>query len=148
MIADRSLIARSGVKMASPFAVVVTIMLFFAGHNQPGGGFAAGLMLGAVIALRAVVGLPIPQRSSPFLAAGGVVGVSVAIAPMLFGDALLDQATFETTLAVLGKIKVGSALVFDIGVVLVVIGLVVALLDAFDADELAESGRDEREVAS
>jgi multicomponent Na+:H+ antiporter subunit A len=136
MIAGRSLVARSGVKLASPFAVVVACMLFFAGHNQPGGGFAAGLMLGAVVALRAVVGLPVPVRSSPFLAAGGASGVVVAIAPMLLGNALLDQVTVETTVVVLGKIKFGTALAFDVGVALVVVGLVIALLDAFAAAEL------------
>lgn len=138
MISERSLIVRSGVHLASPFAVVVALMLFFAGHNQPGGGFAAGLMLGAVVALRAVVGLPIPQRSSPLLAAGGVIGVAVAIAPILFGNTLLDQGTVETTIPVLGKIKFGSALPFDVGVSFVVVGLVVALLNAFAAGELDE----------
>ncbi len=138
MIAERSLIVRSGVKLASPFAVVVGFMLFFAGHNQPGGGFAAGLMFGAVVALRAIVGLRVPQRSSFLLAAGGAIGVAVAIAPMIVGNALLDQGTVEMKVAVLGKIKFGSALAFDVGVALVVVGLVVALLDAFAAAELDE----------
>lgn len=148
MIAERSLIVRSGVKLASPFAVVVAFMLFFAGHNQPGGGFAAGLMFGAVVALRAIVGLSIPRRSSLLLAAGGAIGVAVAIAPMIVGDALLDQGTVEMKIAVLGKIKLGTALVFDVGVALVVVGLVVALLDAFDAAELDEPPAGTEEVAT
>ena len=53
MIAPRSPIVCLGVGVVGPLAVLVALYLFFAGHNQPGGGFAAGLVLGALVALRA-----------------------------------------------------------------------------------------------
>ena len=46
MISSRSPIVELGVRAASPLALVVAAFLFFAGHNRPGGGFAAGLVLG------------------------------------------------------------------------------------------------------
>ena len=55
MIAERSIVVRTGIQLAGPLAAVVAAYLFFAGHNQPGGGFAAGLVLGAVVALRMLV---------------------------------------------------------------------------------------------
>ena len=65
VIAGRSPIVRQGVLAAGPLAVLVAVYLLFAGHNRPGGGFAAGLVLGAVVALRAAAGLPRPRRAVP-----------------------------------------------------------------------------------
>ena len=138
MIAPRSMVVRSGIRMASPLAVVVGVMLFFSGHNQPGGGFAAGLVFGAVVALRAVVGLSFPRNSAMILAIGGVIAGAVALTPMLAGQPLLDMVVVERELPLLGKVKSGTALVFDLGVSLIVVGLVVALVDGLGAVELDE----------
>ncbi|MEL7157588.1 MAG: MnhB domain-containing protein [Actinomycetota bacterium] len=119
-----------GVRMASPLAVMVGIYLLFAGHNNPGGGFAAGLVFGTVVTLRTVAGLSAPERWLDLVAGGVIVVGLVALAPMLFGSELLDQVVVETELPVLGKVKSGSALIFDIGVTAIVVGLVAALLDA------------------
>lgn len=133
MIAGRSLVVRTGVQLASPLAVVVAVYLFFAGHNQPGGGFAAGLVFGAVVALRMVVGLPTVGSPVALLAAGGVIAGLVAVAPIVAGDVLLDQIVVDAELPLLGKVKAGTALVFDLGVTLVVVGLMACVLDALGA---------------
>lgn len=65
MIATRSPIARLGIRAASPLAIMTGVYLLFAGHNQPGGGFSAGLVFGAVIALRTVTGLQTPRHATP-----------------------------------------------------------------------------------
>ena len=144
MIADRSMVLQTGVRLASPLAVVVATYLFFAGHNAPGGGFAAGLVLGAVVALRAVAGLRRPRRPTRLLAAGGVIVGAVALAPLLGGDTLLDQVVVERDLPVLGVVKSGSALVFDLGVTSIVVGMVVAVLTALGVDELSSSAEGAR----
>jgi len=118
--------------------VVVAGYLFFAGHNRPGGGFAAGLVLGAVVALRVVVGLQRPRHALALMAAGGVLVATEALAPLLAGQPLLDQVVWEATVPVLGKVKAGSALVFDLGVTVIVLGLVTAVLDGLGAGELAD----------
>lgn len=138
MIANRSLIVRTGVQLASPLAVVVACYLFFAGHNRPGGGFAAGLVLGAVVALRMVVGLRVPGRPIRLLALGGVIVGAVAISPILFGELLADQVIVDAEVPVLGKVKGGSALFFDLGVTLVVVGFVAAVLRALGAADLGQ----------
>jgi multicomponent Na+:H+ antiporter subunit A len=139
VIAGRSLVVRDGIRLASPLAAVVGTMLFFAGHNQPGGGFAAGLVFGSICALRSVVGLSIPRHPIRLMALGGTLIGLVATAPLLVGDVGLDQYIWETTLPVLEKVKVGTALVFDLGVTLIVLGLIVAVLDGLGADELPGS---------
>lgn len=138
MIAERSVVVRTGIQLAGPLAVVVAAYLFFAGHNQPGGGFAAGLVIGAVAALRIVVGLSYPSRPVVLLAAGGLVAGAVAVAPVLVGEELLDQIVVSGDLPLLGTVKTGSALVFDLGVTLIVVGLVVGVLLSLGADDLAE----------
>lgn len=133
---DAPSIVRAGVRIAGPLATVVAVYLFFAGHNQPGGGFAAGLVLGAVVALRALAGLSRPRDPVLLLALGGLIAGTVGLAPLLWGDVALDQIVVEVDAPVLGSIKSGTALVFDAGVTLIVVGLVVAVLDGLDADRL------------
>jgi len=128
-----------GVRAASPLALLAAAFLFFAGHNRPGGGFAAGLVIGAVMGLRMVAGMSFPARPGRFLAAGAILAGLTSLAPLLWGDTFFDQAVVDVTLPVLGKIKSGSAAVFDVGVVLIVVGLVVAVLDGLGADELGAS---------
>jgi multicomponent Na+:H+ antiporter subunit A len=139
VIAGRSLVVRDGIRMASPLAAVVGTMLFFAGHNQPGGGFAAGLVFGSICALRSVVGLSVPRHPIRVMALGGTLIGLVAIGPLFVGDVALDQYVWETTLPILEKVKAGTALVFDLGVTLIVLGLILAVLDGLGADELPGS---------
>lgn len=139
MIAGRSLVVRDGIRLASPLAAVVGAMLFFAGHNQPGGGFAAGLVFGSICALRSVVGLSVPSHPIRLMAIGGTIIGLVAVAPMFVGDVGLGMYVWETTLPILGKVKAGTALIFDLGVTLIVLGLIVAVLDGLGADELRGS---------
>ncbi|HAI65409.1 MAG TPA: hypothetical protein DCM13_11050, partial [Acidimicrobiaceae bacterium] len=70
MIRGRSPVVRSAIRAASPLALLVAVFLFFAGHNQPGGGFAAGLVIGAVVALRTVAGIGRPQDATRWFAVG------------------------------------------------------------------------------
>ncbi len=139
MIPERSLALEVAVRMATPLALLVAAYLFFAGHNRPGGGFAAGLVLGAVVALRMVAGMTRPFRPGPLLASGALTMVGTTLLPLVWGDVFLDQLIVETTVPVLGKVKSGTAAIFDAGVVMVVVGLVVAALDGLGADELISS---------
>ncbi len=133
MIATQSPIVATGIRVVSPLAIMLAAFLFFAGHNQPGGGFAAGLVLGSVAALRMIAGMRLPADAINVLAAGGVICGALALAPLFGGQVLLDQVVWEATLPVLGKVKGGSALVFDLGVTLIVVGLVLAVLEGLGA---------------
>ena len=137
MISVHSPVLTVAVRAVTPLAIVVAAYLFFAGHNQPGGGFAAGLVLGAVLSLRTVAGLYEPVHGSKMMAAGVMVAAAVALAPAIFGVGLLDMVVWSTELPVLGKVKTGTAALFDVGVVLVVVGLADAVLDGLGTDDIA-----------
>jgi multicomponent Na+:H+ antiporter subunit A len=136
----RSLILDTTVRLVFDSVVVLSLYLLFAGHNQPGGGFVGGLVVGAAIALRYVAGgLPevrgiLPIRPWFFLATGLALAAGTAIAPLLLGQRLLDHAKLEVEVPVLGTMKATSALVFDAGVYLVVVGLVLMVFEALGDD--------------
>ncbi len=135
MILARSPVFQTGVQSASPLAVVVGVYLLFAGHNNPGGGFAAGLVIGAVVTLRTVAGLQRPVYGPALITGGTLLVVAVAAAPLLWGDPLLDQKVVSFDLPLLGTIKTGSALPFDVAVTAIVVGLVIALLDGLSTSD-------------
>ena len=141
MIARTSPIVSLAVRAVTPIALVVAAYVLFAGHNQPGGGFAAGLMLGAIVVLRTLAGIQEPRHAAAWLSVGGVIAGLVAIAPLLWGEPLLDQVVVTWDVPVLGTLKTGSALLFDLGVVGIVVGLVLALLDGLDAIALVDRPR-------
>ncbi len=140
MIRSRSPVVNLGVRAASPFALLVGLYLLLAGHNRPGGGFAAGLVFGAVLTLRTIAGLQRPTHASGLIAAGVFVVAITAAAPVLWGDPFLDQKVFSVELPVFGVIKSGTALVFDIGVTAIVVGLVIALIDGLTVEDADERG--------
>jgi len=112
---------------------MVGTYLLFAGHNQPGGGFAAGLVFGAVVILRTLAEIQEPRYARQLVAFGLIGAVAVAAAPLVAGDLLFNQVFGEVDVPILGKVKSGGALPFDIAVTAIVVGLVVALLDGLAA---------------
>jgi len=126
--------------------VLFSLYLHFAGHNQPGGGFIAGLVAGVGLVLRVITGretlrsrLPIsPER---MLGVGVLLVTGTALVSMILGNALLEHHTWEFDLPLLGTAKTTSALVFDTGIYLVVVGVVATLIEVLvgePAEEPAE----------
>lgn len=136
----RSLTLEASVRVLYPSIIVLSIYLLFVGHNQPGGGFVGGLTAGAAISLRYVNGgVEAVRRSFRFdpwtiLGAGLALSVGTAIFPMLLGGTILEHGVVKAHPPLLGEIKSTSALPFDIGVYLIVIGLVLMIFEAFGDD--------------
>jgi multicomponent Na+:H+ antiporter subunit A len=136
----RSLILDTTVRLVFDVVIVFSVYLLFAGHNQPGGGFVGGLVAAAAVALRYVAGgidevrSLMPMRPPMFLAIGLGLSAASAFAPLVFGAAPLDHDAVEWELALLGKVKATSATIFDTGVYLVVVGLILMLLEALGED--------------
>jgi multisubunit Na+/H+ antiporter MnhB subunit len=136
----RSPILDTTVRLVFDGAVVLSVYLLFAGHNQPGGGFVGGLVAGAAIALRYIAGglgdvrSIVPAPPWAFLSAGLALAAGTALAPMVVGDGPLDQRAFEWDLALLGHVKLPTATFFDAGVYLIVIGLTLMIFEGLGED--------------
>ena len=117
--------------------VVLSVYFLFAGHNQPGGGFVGGLVVGAALSFRYIAGgLPAVQNTVRIparlvLGGGLLTAVGTALTPLFFGGSILEHASIKLDLPLFGAVKTTSALPFDIGVYLVVVGLILMAYEAF-----------------
>jgi len=136
-----SLILETGVGALFHTALLFSLFLLFAGHNAPGGGFVGGLVAGAAFVLRYVEGgagavdRAAPVSSHSLIGAGLTVAVATGVGSWLSGAQFLESAKVELHLPLLGTVKATSALAFDIGVYLVVVGLVIGLLTTLGGED-------------
>jgi len=135
---DRSPILATSVEIIFPTALVFSIFLLFAGHNAPGGGFVGGLVAGAALVLRyldAGAGEDIRGKlPGTLLGAGLAVALTAGAAGWVVGGEFLESFKMSFRLPLVGTVKAGSALIFDIGVYLVVIGLVRTVLSVLGSE--------------
>ena len=149
----RSPVVDASVRLLFSSIAVLSIYFLFAGHNQPGGGFVGGLTAGAAVSLVFVAGglesvrNLLPTRPWVVLGAGLTIAVVTALMPILLGGAVLEHALFEVDLWMIGVLKATSALPFDIGVYLVVVGLVLMAYEAFGEDVVADTDLEPVEVS-
>lgn len=116
--------------------VVVTFSfyIFFSGHNEPGGGFIGGLMTAiAILSLYLVFGLEAIKKALPFnythfMAVGLLLGAGTGIISMIAGDAYLKQYFDYFQIPLFGEVELTTALIFDLGVYLVVVGGAMTLI--------------------
>jgi multicomponent K+:H+ antiporter subunit A len=117
-----------------PLALLVSIYLLLRGHNLPGGGFIAGLVTGTALLVQYLahgndwVESRLPPRYTAVAAAGIAIAALTGLAALAFGAPFLTSAFGYLTWPVVGKFEVASAMVFDLGVYLAVIGVVLSIL--------------------
>jgi len=128
-----SVILRTAVRFILPLTFLCAAYAVLKGHNGPGGGFIAGLIASVgLCTYRMSYGdrafhrlLPIHPRWLMFVGLGLATGV--AALPLLFGQPLLRSAS--TTLHLGGAdVHLVSATAFDLGVLLVVVGVAVGMI--------------------
>ena len=131
----RSLILDTTLRLVFDAALVLSVYLLFAGHNQPGGGFVGGLVAGGALGLRDLAGgldevrATLPGRPWHYLSAGLLVAVGMALRSLVGGGAPLDQTAYTGDLLVIGTAKLTTATIFDVGVYLIVVGLVLLIFE-------------------
>ena len=135
----RSLVLEVATRMIFPLIMVLSAYFFFAGHNTPGGGFAGGLTAGLALVLRYLAGGRYELGETLPLDAGKILGVGLglsagtAVASLLLGAPVLSSAVLQFDIPVLGTVKLVTALFFDLGVYLIVVGLVLDVLRSLGA---------------
>lgn len=118
-------------RLMVPAMIAFSVFLLLRGHNLPGGGFIGGLVLASALVLRTMVN---PARAPKFdLIVLSGIGLLVALVsaclPLLTGRTFFTGLWGgEIWLPTLGKLKLGTPLLFDIGVFLVVTGVTAKLL--------------------
>jgi multicomponent Na+:H+ antiporter subunit A len=135
----RSLVLEVATRLIFPLIMVLSAYFFFAGHNTPGGGFAGGLTAGLALVLRYLaggryeLGETLPLDAGKILGVGLCLAAGTAVASLLVGAPVLSSALILVDLPVLGTVKFVTALFFDLGVYLIVVGLVLDVLRSLGA---------------
>jgi multicomponent Na+:H+ antiporter subunit A len=138
-----SLLMDIGARSMVPTLVLVSLYVLVVGHDEPGGGFIGGLLAGVALLVVFLAGgasqvtkvLPIDPLT--IVGAGMSVAVATSVAGMVVGAGLLDAGKLEIDLPWVEKLSVGSTLVFDTGVYLIVVGLVAMVLTRLGVPEEA-----------
>jgi multicomponent K+:H+ antiporter subunit A len=115
-------------RLLLPLAVLLALHLFLRGHNAPGGGFIAGLVLALALILQYVAHgqkwvearLPIDYRG--FIGWGLLIAGGAGIGSWFFDAPFLTSSYAYLTLPVLGAVPLATAVIFDLGVLLTVVG--------------------------
>ena len=128
-----SLILRTATRFLMPLLLLFALFLLFRGHNEPGGGFVGGLVVAAAFVLYAIAyGVGAGRRAllvdpSTLLGAGLLVALGSGIPAVLVGRPFLT-AMWTKVGSEPGGFDVGTPLVFDVGVFLAVIGVVLTIV--------------------
>jgi multicomponent Na+:H+ antiporter subunit A len=136
----RSLILEVATRIIYHTMVAFAIYLLFAGHNAPGGGFVAGLVTGIALIMRYLAGgryelsAAAPLQPGFVLGTGLFLSTGLGLAAMLFGGEVLQSAVLEWTMPVFGDVKLVTSVFFDIGVYLVVVGLMLDILKSLGSE--------------
>ncbi|GAA1874569.1 hypothetical protein GCM10009836_64600 [Pseudonocardia ailaonensis] len=134
---NRTLLLEGAARFLFPTVLVFSVYLLFVGHYAPGGGFPGGLVAGLAFVLRyiagggsegAEIGSKLRVRPPVLMGIGLLLAVATALAPVAFGRPVLSSAKVSFDVPVLGHVDLVSSLVLDLGVYLLIIGVVLDLL--------------------
>ena len=142
----RSIIFEVITRLLFPVMILVSLFFLLSGHNNPGGGFAGGLIAGLALTIRYLAGGRHELDEAAPVDAGRVLGAGLltsglsSLAPVLVGgrigqsfDVVINAPYLSYlptpwgTLTLMGEIHFVTSVVFDIGVYLVVVGVMLDL---------------------
>ena len=119
-----------------PVITVLAVYLFLRGHDAPGGGFAAGITMSIAFILQYMAGgtrwVEARLRILPirWMGSGLLVAMLTGLGSLAFGFPFLTSAFQYVDVPLIGKVPMASALFFDLGVFLLVVGATVLILIA------------------
>lgn len=122
--------------------IVVTFswFLFNSGHHEPGGGFIGGLMTSAALVLLSMAfGMDMTRKIVPFefrkvTAAGLAIALLTGIGSFAFDAPFLSHSFDYFTLPLLGETELATAVLFDLGVYLAVVGVTMTIINSIGRD--------------
>lgn len=129
-----SLILRTATRFLLPLLLLFSLFLLLRGHNSPGGGFVGGLVAAAAFALYALAFdvaaarqlLRIDPRQ--LIAVGLLVALASGMVAWLAREPFMTARWGDITLPGIGPVPLGTPLIFDLGVYLVVVGVMLTII--------------------
>lgn len=124
------------VRLLLPTAALISIYFLLRGHNLPGGGFVGGLIMATAIITQYMVGGIVWVESRPliqpqtWISLGMLTAGGAAMLVWWYGKPFLSAQSWDLHLPLIGTLHTSSALIFDIGVYMLVIGSTILMLIA------------------
>ena len=132
---------QTATKVVTFIILMFAVHIFFAGHYTPGGGFVGGLLTTSAIVLLMLafdietVKKILPLNYVTMTAVGLLLAIATASASIIFDVPFFTHAYDYFDLPLLGNTSLHSALLFDIGVYLVVVGVTMTIIQTIGEDE-------------
>ncbi|MFC3750294.1 MULTISPECIES: Na(+)/H(+) antiporter subunit B [Bacillales] len=133
-------ILKSVTRVAAVIILTFSIYLFMNGHHHPGGGFIGGLsMASSIVLLYLSFGVEKVRENirvdfKKLSAVGVLIAVATGTVSVVFGKPFLTQTFGHFDLPIFGDTELASALIFDTGVALAVIGTAVNIILSISED--------------
>jgi multicomponent K+:H+ antiporter subunit A len=121
-------------RLLLPLALMVAVFILLRGHNLPGGGFIAGLIIAVALVMQylsngiAWTRTRLSGELHPLIGLGLLTATATGLGSWYFGYPFLTSTHGHLHLPVLGDLELASAMLFDLGVMMVVIGITLVIL--------------------
>lgn len=125
-------------QLAAPYVtrllLLFALITLFRGHNAPGGGFIGGLLAALAVVYQALAYYPakaleaLPLRPTRIMALGLLFALLSMLPGLFLHDAWMAAVWLKWQVPLLGEIKAGTILLFDLGVFFTVIGVTLVFL--------------------
>jgi multicomponent K+:H+ antiporter subunit A len=128
------MILSSLTRLLLPLALLASIFIFLRGHNLPGGGFIAGLITAVALIMQYLANgvawtyARMPWNMQLLIGWGLLIATLTGLASLAFGYPFLTSTFGHLEWPVVGEFELASAMAFDLGVYLVVVGATLLIL--------------------
>lgn len=136
-----SLILRTAARFLIPLLVLFSIYTLFRGHNQPGGGFAGGLLAATAFALyvfawnAAAAKKALAIDPHTLIGTGLLFALGSGVLSLFGGHAFLTGLWAKLPVSEQSGLALGTPVVFDVGVYLVVVGSAILIITSLTEEQ-------------
>jgi multicomponent Na+:H+ antiporter subunit B len=133
-----SIILRTAVRLLLPLLLLFSIFLFLRGHNEPGGGFAGGLVAASAFALYSISHKSLKARrvlhvDPRLLISGGLLlALASGLTALASGQPYMTGLWGTISIPGVGQVDIGTPMLFESGVYFLVAGVTLLIIFSFE----------------